>query len=235
VQVPAVIAFILCIVGATSAPNPTLIDQESTVRAGIILYLVVFIMLCILALIAVVSRHKVPDQERIFIKAVVLALPFILIHIVYSLCAAFSNTSTFNPVTGSTTASLCMSVLEEMAVVVTYVYAGLQTRSTPLPEDASAPRQLGYRLDRGDFGTGRLGLLSLALGVFNAFRGGETEKEEVQEQRSRKHRCSQHHRRSRHGSSQRQHRHHRRGSRRHERSPRAGERREDPGYFPVVV
>ncbi|KAK3058111.1 hypothetical protein LTR09_001189 [Extremus antarcticus] len=141
-------------------------------------------MLCILALIAVVSRHKVPDQERIFIKAVVLALPFILIHIVYSLCAAFSNTSTFNPVTGSTTASLCMSVLEEMAVVVTYVYAGLQTRSTPLPEDASAPRQLGYRLDRGDFGTGRLGLLSLALGVFNAFRGGETEKEEVQEQRS---------------------------------------------------
>jgi hypothetical protein len=170
VQTPTVIALILCIVGATSASSPAQIESETTVHAGIILYTVVFVMIGLLATIAVYCRRKVPDQERILIKAIVLALPFILIHIIYSLCAAFSDDSAFNPITGSPTTSLLMSVLEEMAVVVIYIYAGLRIRSTPLPEDASAARQLGYRTGRGDFGTGKLGLLTLGLGVLDAFR-----------------------------------------------------------------
>ena len=232
VQTPAVIGFILCIVGATSASNPTHIEQEPTVRAGIILYLVVFVMLCVLALIAVCCRHKVLDQERTFTKAVVAALPFILIHIVYSLCAAISNNSTFNPATGSTTVSLFMSVLEEMAVVAIYVYTGLKTRSTPLPEAASDARQLGYRFGRGDFGTGKLGLLSLGFGVMSTFDGHRAEKASVQEQRSRKHQSSHHHHRQ--GSSQNHHRHHQ-DHRRDERLHGVQGRREDPGYFPAAV
>lgn len=206
VQTPAVIAFILCIVGATSASDPSRIEQEPTVRAGVVLYLVVFLMLCILALIAAARREKVPEQERLLIKAVMAALPFLLIHVVYSLCAAFSNDAKFNPAKGSTTVSLCMSVLEEMVVVAIYVYAGLKTRCTPLPEDASQPRQLGYRFGRGDFGTGKLGLLSLVLGLLSA--GGACRREEsVQEQHPRNHRSSPCHYEGQ-GSSQNQHRSH---------------------------
>ena len=232
VQTPAVIGFILCIVGATSASNPTLIEHESTVRAGIILYLIVFLMLCVLAFVAVCCRNKVPDQERIFIKAIVAALPFILIHIAYSLCAAFSHDSTFNPATGPTV-SLFMSVVEEMAVVAIYVYAGLKTRCTPLPEDTSAPRQLGYRFGRGDFGTGKLGLLSLGFGVMSTFGDRRAEKAEVQEQHPRKHRSSHHHH-HRKGSSQSHQRHHR-DHRRDHRLPVKQVRREDPGYFSAGV
>jgi hypothetical protein len=228
-----VIALILCIVGATSASSPTQIESETTVHAGIILYAVVLVMLALLGAIAVGCRRKVPDQERILIKAIVLALPFILIHIIYSLCAAFSDNSAFDPTTGSPTTSLLMSVLEEMAVVVIYIYAGLRIRSTPLPDDTSAARQLGYRTGRGDFGTGKLGLLSLGLGVISVF-GSDREKAPLEGRLQRDH-CrrgpsnDQHQRTHRHDKAQWS------SPRRTNASPSGHVRREQPGHFTSQV
>ena len=215
IQAPTVIALILCIVGATSASNPATIEAETTVHVGIILYLVVWIMLAILTIIAACDRHKVPDQERILVIVIALALPLILVHIVYSLCAAFSHILSFNPVTGSSTISLLMSVLEEMLVVLLYIIAGLKMRCTPLPEDSSGARQLGYRFGRGDFGTGKLGILTLGLGVANAFR---SRKETMsQERQPRTHQSTYH---SNH-------------QRKHESNPeRRGSYRREMGSFP---
>jgi heme/copper-type cytochrome/quinol oxidase subunit 4 len=168
IQIPALVALILCIVGATSASNPTQIESEETVHIGIILFLVVFIMLVIMTVIAIICIKKVPDQERVLVKAVALALPFMFVHIVYSLLVAFSHNSDFNLVYGSKTIFLCMSVIEEMVIVLFYIYAGLRARSTPLPQDASPTRTIGYRAGRSDFGGGRLGLVSLGFGVANA-------------------------------------------------------------------
>lgn len=177
VQLPTAIGLILCIVGATSAPTPALIDDQATVHAGIILFAIVWVMLTVLTIIAGCCRKKIPDQERLLLKAIGFALPFILIHIIYSLCATFSHDAKFNVVTGSPTIYLCMSVLEEMAITCIYVYAGLRLKTTPLPADASSARELGYRAGRGDFGTGRLGLLTLGIGVFNAFRSRPKDEE----------------------------------------------------------
>ena len=168
VQTPALVALILCIVGATSASNPTKIESEETVHIGIILFLVVFIMLVAMTLVALVYIKKVPDQEHILLKAVALGLPFMLVHVIYSLLVAFSHNSDFNLVYGSKTIFLCMSVIEEMIIVLFYVYAGLRAKPTSLPAEASPGRTLGYRAGRGDFEGGRHGLLSLGFGAANA-------------------------------------------------------------------
>jgi hypothetical protein len=196
------------------------IESETTVHAGIILYAVVFVMLGLLTTIAVCYTRKVPDQERILIKAIVLALPFILVHIIYSLCAAFSDNSAFDPISGSVTIFLFMSVLEEMIVVVIYIYAGLRIKSTPLPEDASAWRQLGYRTGRGDFGTGKLGILSLGLGVINAI-----ESRPPRGHHRRGPSIDQHRRTYRHDKAQRN------GHRGANTSPPGHVGREEPGHF----
>lgn len=58
VHTPAIIALSFCIVGATSATSLASIEAQDTVRAGIILYIVVFVMLLLLAVLAWWSKHS---------------------------------------------------------------------------------------------------------------------------------------------------------------------------------
>lgn len=61
-----------------------------------------------------------------------------------------------------------MATLEEMAVVVIYIAAGLKLPTVPVGVDGSRTSNMTYRLGRGDFGTGKLGLLSLAAAGIQA-------------------------------------------------------------------
>ncbi|KAK5128948.1 hypothetical protein LTR85_000281 [Meristemomyces frigidus] len=199
VHLPAVIALILCIVGATSAASPAEIDSEVTVHIGVILYTVVFAMLAFLTLVAYLANRRSKQGEGPLILAVSAAMPFIFIRLLYSLLAAFSHAPAFNPVTGSTTASLFMEVLEEMVVVVIYIATGLKLASVPAEAVDGPGETLAYRFGRGDFGTGKLGLLSLGSAAFQAFnRNKDQESQEKESQQP------QHHRRrrseGRHGS-----------------------------------
>jgi len=178
VHTPAVIALILCIVGATNASSPDQIDSQSTVHIGVILYLVVWITLVLLTLGACLLKRKREQGEGALIMAVTCAIPFIFIRLLYSLLSAFSHDKTFNPVTGSDTATLFMSVLPEMVAVVIYLATGLKLNVVPADATASVGGRLGYRAGRGDFGTGKLGLVSLALGVVEAAGRSQPEEEE---------------------------------------------------------
>ena len=169
VHTPAVVALILCIVGATSASSPANIESQSTVRVGIILYTVVLIVLVLLTVGAWWAKRKSSEGEGRLILAVICTLPFLAVRLLYSLLAAFSKSSTFNPVTGSTTAALLMSVLEEMFVVVIYISTGLKLPAVPAGAADSPKSTLAYRLGRGDFGTGKLGILSMGAAAFRAF------------------------------------------------------------------
>ena len=60
--------------------------------------------------------------------AVLLALPFISVRILYSMLAVFlTNQTTFALVNGSAIAQLCMATVEEMIVVVLYLGLGITT------------------------------------------------------------------------------------------------------------
>jgi hypothetical protein len=92
----------------------------------------------------------------------------------------------FNPVTGSTTVELFMATIEEMIVVLIYLWVGLRIKSVPEElESGSGGKKLMHRFGRGDFGGGKLGVLSLGAAVIDAFRPGRergsdtTEKENV--------------------------------------------------------
>lgn len=185
VQTPAVIALVLCIVGATSTSSPAEIEKNTTVHIGIILFLVVYVEVVLLTVIAAIFKKKLPDQERNILKAVGLALPFIFVHILYSLLSAFTHDRTFDLTSDTPTAYLFMEVLEEMIVSTLYIFAGLRAKSTPLGEDATGAQVLGYRFGRGDFGPGKLGLISAAAGLFEAFVGGNQRKAQTEDRRHR--------------------------------------------------
>ncbi|KIV87847.1 hypothetical protein PV11_03365 [Exophiala sideris] len=128
IQIPATVALILCIVGATNAQNPADIDSESTVHIGIILFAVVYGVLVLLTGYALRQWRFAGLGESRLIIAVCVTLPFLAVRLLYSLLAAFSHDAKFNPATGSTssiTIALVMETLQEAIVVLIYLAAGL--------------------------------------------------------------------------------------------------------------
>ena len=124
------VALILCIVGGTSSTSSTgVYTPQVTTKVGVVIYLLALIAL---ALIAAVTTHKLsnaPSGEKRLVWAVILALPFILVRLIYSLISVFSHDHHFNLITGSVAILVVMSVLEEMAVVVIYLVIGWKTDS----------------------------------------------------------------------------------------------------------
>ncbi|KAH7129091.1 hypothetical protein EDB81DRAFT_871749 [Dactylonectria macrodidyma] len=159
VQVPAAIALILCIVGGVSADDPVEIRDQGTVMAGVILYLIVL---------------------RRLLCAVVISLPALFIRVIYSLLAVFSKKPVFATMSGSTPAvmtELFMGRIEEMTVVLVYLWAGITQEVVPDHDDGaqrSKREKLFYRAERGDFGTGKLSAASFAAhAVINMLRGSK--------------------------------------------------------------
>ena len=173
VHVPATIGLILCIVGATSASSPSEIESESTVHIGVILFTVVLVLLIILAFGACLAKRKTGEGEGLLVLAVICALPFLCVRLLYSLLSVFSHSKTFSLAAESTeseTTALFMSILEEMVVVVIYIATGLKLSAVPRGAADSPGGTLAYRSGRGDFGTGKLGVFSLGTAIFQAFK-----------------------------------------------------------------
>jgi uncharacterized membrane protein YhaH (DUF805 family) len=172
VQTPAAVGLILCIVGATSAATPAQIDDESTVKIGVILFLMVFVLLCILTSAAAIGCRRTQQGEFPLVRAVAFALPFILVRIIYTLITTFGHSPDFsleNTSTGAVTINLFMEVLEECAVVTIYLAIGVKLPSVPMG-NATQGEKLVYRFGRGDFSGGKLGLFSLGAAIFSGAR-----------------------------------------------------------------
>lgn len=133
---------ILSIVGQVKSTN---LGQESSIstltKAGIILFLVAWAGLAFL-LFSVASRLSyVEDGERRLVLAVGLSVPLLLVRVVYSLLGVFSHDPDFNMLTGSPTIMLVMAVLEEIAICVICLGAGvtLSARKRTDYNEAYAP------------------------------------------------------------------------------------------------
>ena len=185
VNVPATVALILCIVGATSASSPAQIESESTVKIGVVLYLVVLVLLALLTAGACLAKRKTGEGEGLLVFAVMCALLPLSVRLLYSLLAVFSHLSTFSLATGSKTATLFMSVLEEMVVVVIYIVTGLKLPAVPKGAADSTKSTMAYRAGRGDFGTGKLGMFSLGSAFLQALKHRQNGDQEQQPSGSR--------------------------------------------------
>ncbi|KAK3938955.1 hypothetical protein QBC46DRAFT_316699 [Diplogelasinospora grovesii] len=157
-QTPAAVALVLCIVGGTSADTPSDIESQGTVQAGVILYLLVLVLLALLVIRAAVMSK----DSSILLRAVSLSLPLLLIRIIYSLLGCFMHDSDIvslgSQSTGAVILQVFMVTVEEMAIVLIYLWAGFKlAREEDAEEGRKGIDNLAHRAGRGDFG-GKLGL-----------------------------------------------------------------------------
>lgn len=127
-QLPALIALILCIIGGTDTAdgNPAdLSSGQTKIKVGIIMFLCIYILLFGLVVITIKDVGKAPSGEKRIYWAVALALPWLAVRVLYSILAAFTNSSTFSITGNHPLVQLFMATIEEFIIVCIYTLAGL--------------------------------------------------------------------------------------------------------------
>jgi uncharacterized membrane protein len=198
IQVPATVALILCIVGATSANTAAEIEAQPTLHAGIILYVVILIALVALTIGAAIGRSKTGRGEAPLIAAVALAMPLLVVRMIYSCLSAFTKISAFQLVGGNQTVGLFMEVLEEMFVVAIFLFVGLKQEAIAKEEVSDSPASnVMYRAGRGDYGSGKFGIIALVISFVRNL-GKEDVQENQQDKQASAPRAHHHRRHSHH-------------------------------------
>jgi hypothetical protein len=127
-QLLITVGLILCIVGGTNSTSSTGVYQpQSETKVGVVLYVVAFIAIAAISGVTAAKLSNAPSQDKRLVWAVLIALPFIFVRLVYSLISVYSHNHNFNLLTGSVAIRVVMAVLEEMAVVVLYLAIGWKT------------------------------------------------------------------------------------------------------------
>jgi hypothetical protein len=120
------VGLILSIAGGTSGtvqPDGT-IKVATTSKAGIALYIVAYVGIILIYLISFSKTSIVPNQERRVSVAIIFALPFVLVRLIYSACSVFLHSHLFNIVNGNLALRVAMAVIEEFIVVAIYIVLG---------------------------------------------------------------------------------------------------------------
>ncbi|KAJ4366959.1 hypothetical protein N0V83_007489 [Neocucurbitaria cava] len=158
-QLLIMVSLILSIVGGTSSttqPNGT-VQAATTSKVGTILYIVAFAGLVFVYFVSASKLSIVPNKERRVSIAIVVALPLILIRLIYSACAVFSHSHVFSLATGSMVVRALMAIIEEFIVVAIYI-------------------ALSFMVDKlGDMKTGFSPVPGVTGGQETGYKGGELE------------------------------------------------------------
>lgn len=171
-QLLITVGLILCIVGGTSSTSSSGgYETQPTTKAGVALYLVAFVALSLMAIVMTHKLSNAPTDDKRLAWTVIIALPFILVRIIYSLISVFSHIHSFNRFTGSVAILVVMGVLEEMAVVSLYLMIGWKLKATTtLDRGGIASRPWkgnleGGRGARGGHGKRRQGPIHALVGA----------------------------------------------------------------------
>lgn len=119
IELVVVVGLILGIVGgvdaATSYQKTLNYQPGSLNKAGTSLMIVAFVLLCTATAITSFSVSHAEHGERRLFLAVVLAIPFLLVRLVYSIFSTFTKNKSFNLLDGSVTILLCVALIEEFS------------------------------------------------------------------------------------------------------------------------
>lgn len=157
------VAVVLTIIGISNASSSGSSSSANTMRrAGVILFLVLYIIIVGICLFLWTQTRFVMRYRKQLLKAISIALPFLVIRTIYSILSTFSSSSfitttatqpntsdlaKFNIITGEWQIYLVMDMLMEYAIVIIYTVAGLVL---PLNQDYKTPEsyQDEYPLSR---------------------------------------------------------------------------------------
>jgi hypothetical protein len=126
VQISITLGLILCIVGGTSATSTSggAVQVPTTSKVGIILYILAYAAVCFICFLSTTNISYAGSGEKRLALVVVLALPFILVRLVYSALTVFKHDHDFNFINGSVVLLVVMAVMEEIVVVHLYLILG---------------------------------------------------------------------------------------------------------------
>lgn len=156
IHILIIAATALAIYGGTHAiqPNDRTYRPQTTSKMGIVLYIVALAAVSTYGFSAAITIRRspppspsAPKQARL-IFAVLAALPFILVRLVYSALTVFLHNHAFSLIHGSVAIWAVMAVVEEIVVVGVYMFAGLTTTTT------TTAASLGLGGDEGRRGGG---------------------------------------------------------------------------------
>jgi hypothetical protein len=129
VELIILVGLILGIVGGVNASDDFIKTgvylPGSFNKAGTALLIVSYVAIIIATVIAFFSISHTEAGEKRLVVAVAVALPFLLVRLVYSIFSTFTHNTKFNLLEGNVTILLCVALIEEFAVVVIYESVGL--------------------------------------------------------------------------------------------------------------
>jgi hypothetical protein len=140
-HIPCSLALVLCIVGGirqTSTNSKVQSSGKTDAKVGIVIFLFSFVQIVVLALFTLPHAKKVPITQRRLLYAVLLALPLLMVRLIYSVLVDFSTSPTFSVSHGNPYVQLGMAIVEEIIVLILYTVVGvaaLVTAYQPVAKD----------------------------------------------------------------------------------------------------
>ncbi|KAL4960397.1 uncharacterized protein BDV14DRAFT_204708 [Aspergillus stella-maris] len=128
-RILTIAALAVTISGITSDMTPQGLRTPNTeVKAGMILYIISWAILCVFLVIVAQRRPFLPKGEERTLLTVAISAPFLLVRIIYAVLIWFLADGAFNAVDGNYTAQLFLAVFEEIVVVGVCLGVGFKLR-----------------------------------------------------------------------------------------------------------
>ncbi len=132
IQIVILVGLILGIIGGIDASdnfqNTGTYQPGSKNEIGTSLLIVSYVAIIISTILISFSlSHAEQGEKRLFV-AVVFALPFLLVRLVYSIFSTFTHNRNFNLLTGNVTVLLCVALIPEFICVAMFEFMGLTLR-----------------------------------------------------------------------------------------------------------
>lgn len=122
------IALILAVMGGTKEANTDASDiatGKKYAKIAIIIFLAIYLSLSALTIITMKDVGNAPRGDKRIYFAVLVALPFLAVRLLYSFLAAFVNNKDFSVFGGKPLIQLFMAIIEEFVIVCLYTLVGL--------------------------------------------------------------------------------------------------------------
>ncbi|TKA63640.1 hypothetical protein B0A55_11093 [Friedmanniomyces simplex] len=158
IQLAITLGLILSIVGGTNSITPTgQYKVQATSEAGIVLYMLCYMALGAVSIITLTNISYLTSGESRLMWAVIVAMPLILVRLIFSLLVIFHHSHTFSLVAGSALVHALMAVVEEMLVVFVYLGVGWTLATGAAARSIERPITSRPWKGNGTAGAGRRG------------------------------------------------------------------------------
>ena len=132
-----VVGLIVTIIGNTQIdPDPVTftLSVPALTKAGIAVFLLVWLLIAFIAVLVIKDVSNAATEERKLAWVAAIALPFLLIRLIYAALAAFINDGNFNLFDSSVEIVWTLAVIEECIVVFFYLVVGFNVPKLGIEE-----------------------------------------------------------------------------------------------------